>query len=495
MSILRPLVRRALAVSARNTLVLLAAMAAGGPMTPRAQASRLLVSSGNSVLAYGETAGDFLGAMLAPGSGGLLRGQGLAFGPDGNLYVSSQESQSVQRFDGRTGAPLGSFVPAGSGGLTLPMGLVFGPDGNLYVSSFGTSSILRYDGRTGAFVDAFVPAGSGGLDGPAGLAFGQDGNLYVGNGADNSVLRFDGATGAFIDTFVHARSSGLYGPVDPVFGVDGSLYVTSYYTNSILRYDGQTGAALGAFVPSASGGLSGPTSLAFGPDGNLYVASSDTDSILRYNGATGAFIGAFIPPGRGGLSSPTWLTFAPPNGPTNLSPTVLSASQIRLVWTDNSSDEAAFAIWRKSGQGQFTRVALMPPYSTGYTDAGLNPNTSYTYRVRATNGLYASPWSNDAGAATLPLPPAAPTGLTVTVAASRQLNLSWTDHSSTETAVTVWRRSGAGGYARIAVLPPNATHFGDAGLSPNTIYFYRVRAINSGGASAWSNEAAGKTGP
>jgi streptogramin lyase len=495
MNILRPFVRRALASSAHPALILLALAAAGGPMAHRAQASRLLVSSGNSVLTYNELTGDFINAILAAGSGGLARSQGLAFGPDGNLYVSSQDSETVLRFDGSTGAPLGVFVSAGSGGLALPMGLVFGPDDNLYVSSFGTSSILRYDGRSGAFIDAFVPTGTAGIDGPAGLAFGPDGNLYVGNGADNSILRFDGGTGAFIDHFVQTRGSGLYGPVDPVFGPDGSLYVTSYYTNSILHYDGQTGAALGSFVPAGSGGLSGPTSLAFGPDGNLYVASSDTDSILRYDGATGAFMDVFVPTGRGGLNSPTWITFAPPRAPTGLFPTALSASQIRLVWTDNSSDEAAFAIWRQSGTGDFTRVGLVSPNVTVYVDTGLRPDTPYTYRVRATNGVYASPWSNTAMATTLPPAPAGPTGLTVKAVSSHQLNLAWTDNSSNETAISIWRRTGSGIYARVAVLPPSISHYVDAGLSPKTTYTYRVRAINNSGASLWSNEASGTTLP
>src|SRR5436305_318986 len=114
------------------------------------------------------------------------------------LLVSSNGSGSVERFDLATGSWLGSFVPAGSGGLISPDGMAFGPDGNLYVSNDRARSVLRYDGRTGAFRDVFVPARSGGLDGPYGLGFGRDGNLYVVSVSSFQVLRYRGSDGTFL---------------------------------------------------------------------------------------------------------------------------------------------------------------------------------------------------------------------------------------------------------------------------------------------------------
>jgi outer membrane protein assembly factor BamB len=91
----------------------------------------------------------------------------LAFGQDGNVYVSSLDTHQVLRYNGKTGAFIDAFVSAGSGGLKYPEGVLFGSDGKLYVSSNGTDQVLRYNGKTGAFIDAFVAAGSGGLSGPS----------------------------------------------------------------------------------------------------------------------------------------------------------------------------------------------------------------------------------------------------------------------------------------------------------------------------------------
>ena len=84
---------------------------------------------------------------------------------------SGTKAMSVLRYNASTGAFIDTFVAPGSGGLDDPEGLAFGPDGHLYVSSFDSDEVLRYNGMTGAFIDAFVTAGNGGLDCPTSLLF------------------------------------------------------------------------------------------------------------------------------------------------------------------------------------------------------------------------------------------------------------------------------------------------------------------------------------
>jgi sugar lactone lactonase YvrE len=271
----------------------------------------LLVTNlgGNSVRRYDGTTGAFINLF---GSGGLSDPEGLAIGPDGNVYVSSFNTNEILRYNGTTGAFMGVFVSAGLGGLGGPEDLVFGPDGNVYVVSYGTHSVLRYNGTTGAFMDTF--ASGGGLQLPFGLAFGPDGHLYVAGTQSRNILRYNGTTGAFTGEFVPPGSGGLAEPIDVAFGPDGHLYVTSNAVGGkqdgqVLRYDGTTGAFINAFVPAGSGGLSAGRGLAFGPDGNLYVTDLFNDRILRYDGITGASTGVFVPMGSGGLSGPRFLIF------------------------------------------------------------------------------------------------------------------------------------------------------------------------------------------
>ncbi len=294
-------------------------------MEPRAiaQTTVLFVSSQNAVLRYDALTGVPLPApgqtgatFVVNGSGGLSIATGVTVGPDGNLYVSSRDSNQVLQYDGTTGAFLSQFVTAGSGGLVKPYDLTFGPDGNLYVV-YGDSSggVNRYDGTTGAFIDNFIAPGSAGPIIPRGLIFPGDGNLYLSNipqcdGAGGSVLQFDGTSGAFLGTF--ATGGGLDRPHMLSFGPDGNLYVASYTNGAVMRYDGTTGNPFPAdgqsgavFVPSGAAGLSLAVGLVFDPNGNLLVSSMGSNKVLRFDGNSGSFIDSTS---SSDMVQPVWMT-------------------------------------------------------------------------------------------------------------------------------------------------------------------------------------------
>jgi hypothetical protein len=86
--------------------------------------------------------------------------------------------------------------------------------------------------------------------------------------------------------------------------------------------------------------------------------------------------------------------------------------------------------------------------------------------------------------------PAAPTNLSATAPSSGQVRLTWTDNSMTESGYVIERKTGASGvYGVIVQMVPGAASFTDSTVNPSTQYFYRVRAINAAGFSAYTNEA------
>src|SRR5687768_17331309 len=115
---------------------------------------------------------------------------------------------------------------------------------DLYVSSEGTNSVKRYNGITGAFMGDFVASGSGGLDRPQGLSFGPDGHLYVSSVTSGRVLRYHGASGAFLGAFTQGPLLAFAGDMD---WRGASLFVSDFGGTSVHRYDGATGAHLGVF--------------------------------------------------------------------------------------------------------------------------------------------------------------------------------------------------------------------------------------------------------
>ena len=101
-------------------------------------------------------------------------------------------------------------------------------------------------------------------------------------------------------------------------------------------------------------------------------------------------------PGPGGTATP------PPAAPSKLTAEVVSSSQTKLVWADNSSNETGFQIERKTGTGAFRLIGTVGANKTSCSDVGLAASTTYTYRMRAYNKSGNSAYSNEASVTTKP---------------------------------------------------------------------------------------------
>ena len=150
----------------------------------------------NRVLKYDGATGNFLGNYIGLGTLGLNRPNAIVLGGDGHLYVGNAGDSSVVRFRGpnqqNPGMYVDTFIASGSGGLSWISGdgMEFGPDGQLYISSRETNSVLKFNGTSGVYLETVVKSGEGGLRTTGGLAFDSAARLYVASQSTNEILRF-----------------------------------------------------------------------------------------------------------------------------------------------------------------------------------------------------------------------------------------------------------------------------------------------------------------
>jgi len=93
-----------------------------------------------------------------------------------------------------------------------------------------------------------------------------------------------------------------------------------------------------------------------------------------------------------------------PADPSALGALAQGHDAINLIWNDNSADESNFEIQRSLDGLSWATIAILGSNSTDYADNGLQPETSYHYRVRAQNSAGNSGFSNVAIEATQALP-------------------------------------------------------------------------------------------
>jgi len=179
-----------------------------------------------------------------------------------------------------------------------------------------------------------------------------------------------------------------------------------------------------------------------------------------------------------------------PNPPSNLRLTVESSTQIRLDWnnTETSILFSGFKIERRTGTGgNFEEIGTVSSDTTTFTDNTVSGGQTYTYRVRSYNVIGNSAYSNEVSTDTTLI--ASPSSLTVIPVSSSQIELNWTYPNSERYRTVIERKTGTDGKWTIITTAPLAAgvlKYVDSGLSANTLYFYRVRAVSPSNSYVYS---------
>jgi fibronectin type 3 domain-containing protein len=179
--------------------------------------------------------------------------------------------------------------------------------------------------------------------------------------------------------------------------------------------------------------------------------------------------------------------FDAPSTPAGFSALPVSSSRIDLAWsaaTDNVG-VTGYSLERCQGAGCTNFAQIASQSATTFIDTALTPGTTYRYRVRAGDatsnfsGYAVSNVTTYAGSDSEA--PSAPTGLTTSGVTPTQVTLNW-DASTDNTAVTAYRvercqSAACTNFTQIATT--TSASLNESGLSPGTVYRYRVRAADA----------------
>ncbi|MGA9364840.1 MAG: LamG-like jellyroll fold domain-containing protein [Bacteroidota bacterium] len=262
-------------------------------------------------------------------------------------------------------------------------------------------------------------------------------------------------------------------------------------TNQMLYWNASSGATSYQLQVSANSDFSttvlnqsGITSTSYGVAG----LANSTTYYWRVN-ATG--------PGGTSSWSATWsfTTESPPQPPPI--PTLLSpdngaydlSTSLTVSW--NASSGATSYQLQVSTNSSFSSTVLNQSgiTSTSYTVSGLANNTTYYWRVNATNAVATSNWSSTWSFTTISSPPPPPTLSSPSNGAtgiSTSPTLSWNASSgATSYELDVSTNSS---FSTFVLIQRGIwlTSYTVSGLANNTTYYWRVNATSGGGTSDWS---------
>jgi subtilase family serine protease len=326
---------------------------------------------------------------------------------------------------------------------------------------------------------------------PKGSEGAADGYDLIG-GTSASTPAFAGIMALLLQTQVSpASSDGRQGLINPtLYQLAGAEYGTALAPNSqsLSGCNSNNGSAVASsciFYDITTGTNAPPCTT--GSPNCLTQTTGDSYGILSENGTAAytATAGFDLATGLGSLNGSNFVTalWIPP-APTGLAATPGNGS-VALKWTASNRAQTYNVYQGTSAGAEAATPALTGVSGTAVTVSGLANGQGYYFKVIAVNGGGSSGASNEANAIVLP---STPTALTAD-AGNGTVTLKWVA-SKGAIGYSVYQGTGAGSEGATAVTASISGATATlSGLSNGHAYFFKVAAMNGGGASAMSNEA------
>ncbi len=194
-------------------------------------------------------------------------------------------------------------------------------------------------------------------------------------------------------------------------------------------------------------------------------------------------------------SQPVDLTVLPDTGNNSFLSTI-SGSIIHLSLgrplSDGGSVITHYKLERSTDEKNWTTI-LLPPSQLYYNDYGVDPGTTYYYRLSTINAVGISPPSEIMSTT---VPQSKGDNSTLSTVSDTDFHLSWAaplyTRGSVITHYNIERSTDEKNWTVIS-LPPSQLYYDDHGLDPGTTYHYRILAINATNGIVLTSEVISKT--
>ncbi len=199
------------------------------------------------------------------------------------------------------------------------------------------------------------------------------------------------------------------------------------------------------------------------------------------------------PGGDSGASNELTATpMEPLPGAPVLNAAVPGDSQAELSW-EPAEEAAGYAVYARLAKGAYgLPLATVSGSVYSYTAAGLTNGETYTFRVDALNGMGYATASNEVSAMPVAVVPAAPV-LELAQAGNGYAALGWEPVEGADQYQVFMHTEGEEYAAKPSATVSSSVYSYTADqLSNGTLYYFVVKAFNTGGASPASNEVQAK---